>query len=350
MRCREPMRVLFDMTHPANVHLFKGAVTVLRGRGDEVMVVSREKDVTVLLLDGLRIEHEPISRQGRGLAGLAVELAVRTGRLYRLARWFRPHVMVAAEAGVSIGPVGAALRVPRVVFAQVDRARLQNGLGLPWATVICTGTGYCGDHGRRQMRFRGYQAQAYLDPRRFRPDPQPLRRAGLDPDSPYIVLRLVGWRATHDLGRRGPGVERIRRAVESLERLGRVIITSESPLPEGLGAWRNPVDALAMHDLLAYSRLCVAEGGTVAMEAALLGVPAVACNAYSFGYMAALAARGMFAVAGELEEAVEVGARILADPQVRANQARRVEQLYAETDDVQAKMVEVISRAGEGRP
>ena len=162
------------------------------GTGPTVMVASRAKDVTEALLDAEGIEHVCLTRLGRGLPGLGAELLLRTERLRRLAAGFRPDVLVAAEGGVSIGPVGAVLRRPRVVFAQVDLARLQNLLGLPLATTICTGTGYRIDHGRRQVRFRGFQAQAYLDPRRFRPDGEVLRRCGVDPDRPTAVIRLVG--------------------------------------------------------------------------------------------------------------------------------------------------------------
>jgi predicted glycosyltransferase len=336
------------VTHPANVHLFKGVVGALRQRGGQTLVVSRDKDVTVSLLERLGIEHEVLSRKGHTMAGMAVEMAARTGRLYRRARQFRPDVMVAAEGGVSIGPVGAALGLPRVVFAQVDRALLQNTLGLPWATVICTGTGYRGDHGRKQVRFHGFQTQAYLDPRRFRPDPGPLRRAGVDPDAPYIVLRMVGWTAAHDVGRRGPREQRLRQAVETLSGFGRVLISSESALPESLQPWHNPVDPIALHDLLAFARLCVAEGGTVPVEAALLGVPSVACNTYPFGYISALAQRGLFAVVDDLAQAVERGRQMLADPRARQAQRQRAEQLYADTDDVLETMVNVIERAARG--
>jgi hypothetical protein len=58
------MRVLFDLTHPANVHLFKYLVRSLRASGDEVVLASRDKDVTVALPDaeGLEVMQSTIEQ------------------------------------------------------------------------------------------------------------------------------------------------------------------------------------------------------------------------------------------------------------------------------------------------
>ncbi len=103
-------------------------------------------------------------------------------------------------------------------------------------------------------------------------------RSGVDPAQPYVVLRTVAWSAAHDVGLYGAGRSALACAVERLSAHGRVLISSEDPLPEDLVAYRNPVSADRMHDLLAYARLYVGEGGTMAAESAVLGTPAVFCN------------------------------------------------------------------------
>jgi predicted glycosyltransferase len=339
------MRVLFDLTHPANVHLFKHLIRSLRASGAEVVVASRDKDVTVALLDAEGIEHVCLTRRGEGLAGLAAELVLRTARLRRLAVRFQPDVLVAAEGGVSIGPVGAILRRPRVVFAQVDRARLQNRLGLPWATTICTGTGYRLRHGSRQRRFSGFQTQAYLDPRRFYPDAEVLRRCGIEPDQPFAVVRLVEWTAAHDAGRRGLPVELLLPAIRRLERLGRVILSSEAPMPDALAPWRSPVPVDRLHDLLAFAGVCVAEGGTVAAEAGLLGTPAVTCNSYNFGYLDSLCELGLIRRAEGLTQAMEWADAMRREDGLKQRWRERAAALFASTDDVLEVMRNTIEQA-----
>jgi len=340
------MRVLFDITHPVNVHFFKHLIAALGEDGHDVLVTARDKDVSIALLDSLGITYQCISRQRSGLWGMARELGERNVRLFRLARRFGPDVMVAAEAGVSIGPVGAAIGVPRVVFDQVDRAPLQRALGMPFATYICTGDGYLKDHGARHVRFRGFLAQAYLDPRRFEPDAKLLRRAGVDPDEPYIVLRLVGWSATHDIGRRGLSEQELSLLVDRLSAFGRVMISSETPLPDRLRAHEIPVPMTHFHDLLALATLCIAEGGTVGVEAGLLGTPAICCNTYDFGYLRAMEKRyRLIRRVWSLREVAELAEDMLHRDDLRADWQRRRASLFAETDDVLAFMRSVVELA-----
>jgi predicted glycosyltransferase len=89
------MRFVFEIAHPAHVHLFRYGIRELRQRGHVVMVVSRDKDVTLDLLDHYGIQHECLSKQGRGLIGLAAEMLLRDWRLWQLARRFRPDAFVA---------------------------------------------------------------------------------------------------------------------------------------------------------------------------------------------------------------------------------------------------------------
>ncbi len=342
-----PMRVLIDITHPVNVHFFKNLIFDLDRAGHRVLVTARDKDVTKNLLVQLGIDHIVISRKARGIAGMAVELGIRNFRLYNLARDFAPDVMVAAEAGVSIGPVGAALKIPRVVFDHADGAELQRLVGLPFATTICTGTGYRGRHGRRQKKFRGFLAQAYLDPRRFRPDTGPLLAAGIDPKRPFAVIRLVKWKASHDLGRNGIASSALMAAVHRLSRRARVLITSERPLDNDLLSFANPLHARHLHDLLASAGACISEGGTVAVEAGILGTPAVFCNTYNFGYLNSLEKKfQLIRRAENLASAVDLADQWLADPQSKTRQQDRRDHLFKSTDDVHGIMMETVLSAG----
>lgn len=347
------MRALVDITHPAHVHLFKHVLWKLQAAGDPVLVTSREKDVATTLLDALGIEHVCLSRAGRGLAGLAGEWALRCGRLLRHARRFRPDVMLALN-GVCIAPVGALLGIPRVVLEEAEHARLQRSIALPLATHIMTGTGYLGDHGARQRRFRGIWVQAYLDPRYFTPAAAPLREAGLDPDSPYIVVRLVAWKAAHDAGLRGTGISALVEAVEQLSSFGRVLISSEGPLPEPLLGWRNPVPAEHVHDLLAFAALYLGEGGTMAAEAGVLGTPAIFCSPLKCGYLTAMEQDyGLVRTAGSIIEALPIARELLVRPGLGAEWQARRKALLDDSQDVVEFMydtlVEAASRAQAGR-
>ncbi len=340
-----PMRVLFDITHPADVHLFKVVIRRLRAEGHAVLVACRDKDVTVDLLNREGIEHVCLSRIGRGLVGLGKELVVRDVRMLREALRFKPDVMV-ARGGIFIGPVGCLLRVPRLVVEDTEHAKVERMLSLPFATYICTGTGYQGDHGARQVRFRGVPQCAYTDPRHFQPDPAPLCEAGVDPQEPYIVLRTVSWGAGHDLGIAGAGEPAVTEAVERLRRFGRVLISSERPLPANLEAYRNPVPSNHMLDLLSFARLFIGEGGTMAAEAGLMGVPAIFTNPLSVGFLLAME-RDYQLVRNvrTLAEGVPIAEQWLVEPDLKITWQERRRRLLDDSEDIPAFLYGMIQRA-----
>ena len=341
-----PIRVLFDITHPADVHLFKVVIRRLQAEGHAVLVACRDKDVTVDLLKREGIECVCLSRIGReGLFGLGKELLVRDVRMLLTALRFRPDVMV-ARGGIFIGPVGWLLRVPRLVVEDTEHAKVERMLSLPFATYICTGTGYQGDHGRRQVRFRGVPQYAYMDPRHFQPDSAPLRKAGVSPEEPYIVLRTVSWGAGHDLGIAGAAESAVSEAVQRLGKFGRVLISSEKPLPTDLEAYRNPVPSNHMLDLLSFARLFIGEGGTMAAEAGLMGVPAIFTNPLSVGFLLAME-RDYQLVRNvrTLAEGVPIAEQWLADPDLKTTWQRRRWRLLDDSEDIPAFLYEMIQRA-----
>jgi len=60
------MRALFDVTHPALVHLFAPAAEALEAGGHDVTVAAREKDVTTDLLDAAGVPYAVVSHAGAG--------------------------------------------------------------------------------------------------------------------------------------------------------------------------------------------------------------------------------------------------------------------------------------------
>ena len=105
------MRILFDIVHPAQVHFFKHCIWQLQKSGDQVLVTARKKDVALDLLDALGIEYTCISKKGSNLLSMGGELISRTIRLLKIARRFKPDVMV-ARVGHSVGIIGNFLCVP----------------------------------------------------------------------------------------------------------------------------------------------------------------------------------------------------------------------------------------------
>lgn len=119
------MKVLIDICHPAHFHFFRNPIRILGQLGHEVLITSRDKEVTLRLLDGNGFKHVPLSAASQGSKmGLLGELFSRNRALYKVVRDFRPDVM-AAIGGIFIAQVGVLTRVPSVVFYDTENAKLR---------------------------------------------------------------------------------------------------------------------------------------------------------------------------------------------------------------------------------
>lgn len=276
------MRILVDITHPAHVHFFRNAIGIWRGRGHEVAITTREKDIAVELLNAYGEEYLDLGPARRGLFGLAREMVARNVALDRYVRRFRPNVM-AAIGGVNIAHVGAFRRIPSMVFTDTENAVLSNRITFPFATRVVTPECYQGRvPSRRNIRYHGYHELAYLHPRYFSPDASVLAQYGLSPTEPFVFLRLVGWGAAHDF--HDSGLTNLEEAVGELSRHARVVISSERKLPATLEEMRIATRLECIHHLLSFAELVGGESATMASEAACLGTPAIFVSTSRRGY------------------------------------------------------------------
>src|SRR5579885_794938 len=107
---------------------------------------------------------------------------------------------------------------------------------------------------------------------------------GLARDGDTFFLRLVSWRASHDIAERGWTTELLRGVAGKLSALGRVLISSEAALPADLQEFRYAGSAAQVHHVMAFCRAFVGESATMASECAVLGVPAIYAAHTGRGY------------------------------------------------------------------
>ena len=277
------MRILIDILHPAHVHFFRNFHDEMVGRGHQLCVTARAKDRSLDLLEQFGLPYHRLSDQREGGVGMTVEMAQRTGRLVRLMRRFRPDVMTGIM-GPSIAIAGALRRVPAVVFYDTEFATQTNRFVYPLAHSVCTPDCYQGKVPGTHLRYAGYHELAYLHPNRFRADPAKLGAFGVSADEPYALVRFVSWQAVHDRRERGLAAAQKRHLVELLQGYGRVLVSSEAPLPPDLAALEVNGPVHDIHHLTAHAQLVVGESATMSSEAAVLGVPAVFIATTGRGY------------------------------------------------------------------
>ena len=282
----KPVRVLIDILHPAHVHFFRNPIRLLTDAGHQVRVTSRDKDCTLELLDRYGIEHECISKQSSGgPVAMAKELITRDWALLRLARKFKPDVLTGI-GGVCAAQVGRLLRKPSVVFYDTENARLQNALTYPLATRIVVPKCYTGkvpEH--KTVRYRGYHELSYLHPDYFTPNREIALANGLASTGDTFLIRLVSWKANHDVGLKGWSSELLESVANFLSARGRVIISAEGELPKHLEPLRYAGDPVQIHHVMAFCRAYIGESATMASEATAMGVPAIYAAPSFRGYV-----------------------------------------------------------------
>lgn len=332
------MRVLFDIVHPAHVHFFKHMLRGLEKRGHQTRIVAREKDVTTALLDRLGFSYETVGRSGKkSLFGMAGELARRDLALAKVARSFKPDVIVTRNpAGAQVGRL---LGIPAIFDTDDGKAAgIHFWSGAPFAHVITTPDCTDEDYGHRHVKYPGYKQTAYLHPHHFTPDRSVLEALGVAPGERYFIVRFVAMVASHDIGEGGLPAAAKRELIDRLRARGRVFLSSEDSLPDELAALKFPLAPDRLHDALAFADLLIGDSQTVAAEAAVLGTPSLRVSSWTgrLAYLTELQQRYELTFAYHPKQAAELLAHVerwLNEPSLRATLAPRHQQLLADKVD-----------------
>jgi predicted glycosyltransferase len=339
------LRILIDIGHPAHVHFFKNPIRLLQEEGHQILITSRDKECAIGLLDGLGLEHRCLSVQNKGgIGGMAKELVVRNRALMRVAREYRPDVMTGV-GGIFVAQVGRWLGIPSVVFYDTENAYLQNALTYPFAAKVVVPECYRGwTPKKKTIRYRGYHELSYLHPDYFTPDREKALANGLAADGDTFLIRLVSWKANHDIGEKGWSAELLDAVVSFLDQRGKVIISAEGQLPQHLERYRFRGQVDQIHHLMAHCRAYVGESATMASECAVLGVPSVYVADVSRGYVNEQSQRYGLAriVAPHLISDVECAIDSVCDISRKAAVFRQ-QKLVEETEDVAALAADIVS-------
>jgi predicted glycosyltransferase len=324
----------------------------LQKRGHEILFSARDKDVTISLLEHYKFKYLVLSAIGNDRIGLIREFIQREIALAQLIRKFKPDI-AGGIGGEFVTPIAKLFGIPAVVFTDSEPVPIDKILTYPIADAICTPTCFQKDLGKRHIRYEGYHELAYLSPAYFIPDPHVLGEIGVGDNEPFIVLRFVAWKASHDIGQKGFSIDRKRMIVETLARYGRVFITSERQLPKELEPFRLTLPAYKVHDLMYYAQLLMGDGATMATEAALLGTPAVRSStmALNMGNFVELMEKYQLVYSYyDPDEALQQAIKILETPNSKREWQLRRDQMLAEKIDVTKFVIDTLENFPQSAP
>ncbi len=331
------MRLLIDILHPAHVHFFKNFIWEMEKKGNDALITTRRKDITLNLLDEYGFSYLAISSVRKGLVGMVHEFIVRGIAMCRIVRKWRPDLLI-SEQGVTTAPVGKLFGIPSLIFWDTEVSNLTNFFCYPLATAVYTPVSYEGNVWGKHILYKGYQKLAYLHPKRFTPNKNVFAKYKLP--KKYCIVRFVSWTSNHDKNDRGfqdreKFVEELRKKTNAA-----VYITSESQLPPTLEKYRLKIAYKDMHDVLAFAALYAGESATMATEAAILGVPSLYVATSERGYINELQNKyGLVRWDTTDGQALAHAAEILGNKNSRSIWEKRRKKMLAEVIDVTEWMV-----------
>lgn len=267
-------KILFEVLHPAHVHLFKNFIFYLQKKDIEFLLVSRDKDITNQLLNHYKIPYVSISKARTGFWGLLAEAVIRDFKVFKLQ--LKHKFDYAFTTGTSFAPAHVSfitkLRVFNFMEDDDEVVNLFTKIAYPFTEKIIVPD--CLRFKRfknKRILYPSYHELAYLHPDNFTPDEHVLKKYGLEKRK-FVILRLSALKAHHDFGAKGINAdlkEKIKNQlkdyyiVESLE-----------------GVKGNKIDPWDMHHVLAFAKMIISDSQTMTIEGAVLGIPSMRINTF----------------------------------------------------------------------
>jgi len=267
------MNILFDIGHPAHVHLFKNLISHFKSLDYFVFVAARDKDSTVELLEHYKVPHEVLSSSPKNPLGLFSELMRRDLKIYNLNRKYKFDI--ALGTSVSIAHLTLASGVPSYNFNEDDDdyIPLYSYITYPFSTKIINPENI--NYKRwvsKRVLYPSLHELAYLHPNNFKADLNVVKRYNLIPQQ-YIIVRLSALKAHHDV--RAAGInQNMERQIKELAKNYKIIYSREVSKTNKINSWD-------MHHILANARMLISDSQTMTIEAAVLGVPSIRYSSFT---------------------------------------------------------------------
>ena len=267
-------RVLMDLNHPSHFHFFREFILTARKKQVIFFITVRNRKYLAELLEADDIPYILKGRRSKTLAGKFLRLFREIFQLFGLAWQVKPDVFI-SFASPYAAIAGKLSGIPVITFDDTECDRLLHLIYPRFTDLILTPQCFQKSFGPKHLRFKGYKESAYLSERNLLRSPGLKTSLGLNKNEPYILVRFVAHRATHEFGREKLSDSHKIHIIRFLNQYHKVLISSEGELPAALRPYEPDIPVYWMHQVLEEATLFFGESATMAAEAVLLGTPAI---------------------------------------------------------------------------
>ncbi|MBU0459642.1 MAG: DUF354 domain-containing protein [Nanoarchaeota archaeon] len=265
------MRILIEINHPAQVHKLKNLIKQLQ-KNHQLLILSRDKDVTLSLLKAYQIKSKCISKQPQKKFLLPFELLQRLSSSLYYTLKFKPQLMLGFSA-INICLIGRLLRIKTILYADTEDAGWISKLTFPYAQKIFIPATFKRKFGKRELRFQGTHELSYL--MNFNPNQSIYKLLKIKPNQKYVILRFISWQASHDTKESGLSYHQKIKLINLLKKKFKIFISSEKPLSKYLQQYQLTLPPHRIHEAMYHAEMFIGESQSMATEAGLMGTPSV---------------------------------------------------------------------------
>ncbi len=284
------MKIWIDVLTPKQALFFAPLYDDL-SRGNEVLITTRVYREAQQALSLKKLRFLVVGKHGGGTPyGKLVASGHRIMKLAKLVKDWNPDTAVSFSS-VEASRVAFGLGVPHVTVNDSPHSRMVARLTIPLSRYVCSpwiiARQVWEAFGARRdgiFTYRALDAAAWL--KRHKPDPRVLSQLSLSRNKPIVVLRTEEAFASYLAGKasdREPVIGPIIQEILNSKLDAQIVVSTrygqQAPvLRRRFGKRVHVIDQIIdATSLLDYSAAFVGSGGTMTVEAALIGKPAISC-------------------------------------------------------------------------
>ena len=340
------MRLIVEMSHPADINFFKNALQLLSDKGWEYRIVTRGRENTVDILDSYNLKYYQYGKTRPGIASRPIQLILNDYNLLWFSKKYEPDCFL-SFCSPYCSHVASIMGKPSIAFTDTETATMTIRLTYPFCTALYTPTFFGNDYGKKHYRFNGFKELAYLSPKYFKPDELPLEYNNKE----YAIVRINSFDAVHDIGLpQRLLLDDWKRIICAVSNFVEPIILSELELPKELRRYAVKIPPTKFHIILQNARFVISDSCTITTESALLGIPTIFCHpnpARLMNFSILEKRYGLIEYRNRVNEIISLINKYATDFLLRKELIKRRGRLLSEMDDVTLCIIRSIERVFE---
>jgi len=276
------MKILFDIGHPAHVHLIRNSYFELLKRKHFVLVTVKDIPSAKQLLDLYGIEYIELGSKNDSIFQKGIAQLKYNWKVLQLVR--KHKIDIGIGSSITIAHISKISSMHSIILDDDDDEvePLFVKYAHPFANVLLSPDVLKGKRKKKDtIYYPGYHELAYLHPNNFEPDKTVLDELEIDENTKFFIMRFNVFKAHHDVGIKGLSLDQKLELVKILEPHGKIFITTEREIEPELRQYQMKVSPEKAHSLLNYATMFLGDSQTMTSEAAVLGVPSVRCNSFA---------------------------------------------------------------------